>query len=345
MLKNELLYLSILTILSLSTLIILLLYLIIRKMIVNRKRAKINELKEKYNPVLFNVLTNGGNFRVLTPNTHFQIIAIQELLSKYSKVTEGKEEKEQLANIAEYYLSDYFRKQLKSRRWSIRMNMLHQIEDLYMVSFLKDISIFINKKRQTHDETIQALRILASFNDPGLLELLTTKFPTLSEYEYRNILIRANSQQFDQFVLHFNRSSDQLKRAILEVISIKKEKRYIVFLEDIFSKYDGEIKLRALKAIANIGYVQYVDPFLELLYSPKWQERMVSAKLIGQIQEEKGIPRLLELLQDPSWWVRSQAGQAISRFIHGKELLEQVLLTSQDPFAKDMAFEWLNKGE
>ncbi|MGJ7910182.1 HEAT repeat domain-containing protein [Neobacillus sp. LXY-1] len=345
MFKNELLFLSILTVSSLSTLIFLLLYLILRKMIVNRKRAKINELKEKYNPVLFNVLTNGGNFSGLTSTTHLQLIAIEELLSKYSKITEGIEEKEQLANIAEYFLSDYFRRQLKSKRWSIRMNMLHQIEDLYMVSFLKDISIFINKKRQTHDELVQALRVLASFDYPELLELLTSKFSNLSEYEYRNILIRASSQQFNQFVLHFHRSSKPLKRAILEVISIKKEKRYIVFLEDIFSKYDGEVKLRALKAIANIGYVQYVDPFLELLYSPKWEERMVSVKLIGQIQEEKGIPRLLELLQDPSWWVRSQAGQAISRFTQGKELLEQVLLTSQDPFAKDMAFEWLNKGE
>jgi len=71
---------------------------------------------------------------------------------------------------------------------------------------------------------------------------------------------------------------------------------------------------------------------------------MVAAKLIGSLKEERGIQRLIELLHDQSWWVRSQAGQAIDQFTNGKEILRSVFETSNDVFAKDMAWEWLHKG-
>jgi len=71
---------------------------------------------------------------------------------------------------------------------------------------------------------------------------------------------------------------------------------------------------------------------------------MLAARLAGVMKSEETIDQLVELLQDSSWWVRSQAGQSITMFPQGKKILEDVMNSSNDSFARDMAWEWINKG-
>lgn len=344
MLTNELLFLSILTLSILGMLVILLGYLTIRKAVDIKKRGRINSYKEKYNPLLFTMLTEGNLSRALIPGNVLQQKAIEELLSRYTTVLEGIEEKQKLSKLASLYLTDYYQKQLRSKRWSIRMNTLYHIEDFQLEQLLEDVRGLLKKKSISHEELVHVLRILALFRYEQLFDLLTNDYSYLSEYDYRNILIRMEQEQFDLYILTFHRSKLPLQKAIIDIISLKKDIKYLNFLENIFKAYSGEVRLRAVKALAEIGYVKKIDPYLELLYSDKWQERMIAAKLIGSLQEEKGIPRLIELLHDRTWWVRSQAGQAIYQFTNGKEILRSVLETSHDMFAKDMAWEWLHKG-
>jgi hypothetical protein len=341
---NELGILYYLTLSIVSVLFILLVYLTIRKTIANNNRKKIEQYKEKYNSLIFLFLTGQTLGRELNPVSNLQQRAVEELLNKYTTVLEGEEERQRLTELAKLYMSNYYKKRLKSRRWSIRMNTLYNIEDFNMVSLADEVYSLTARKRITTEELVHVLRILALFRYPQMLELLTIRFNQFSEYEYRNILTRLQMKDFDQLVLHFHKSPISLQKATLDVISIKKEITYITFIENIFSSYSGEIRLRAIKALAEIGYVKDIDPYLELLYSSRWEERMVAAKLVGTLKEEKGLFRLIELLHDSSWWVRSQAGQAISQFSNGKEILQMVLETSMDVFAKDMAWEWLQKG-
>jgi hypothetical protein len=344
MLNNELFFLSLVSISILGMLFILLGYLTIRKAVDIKKRGRINSYKEKYNPLLFTMLTEGSLSRVLTPENALQQKAIEELLSRYTTVLEGKEEMQQLSKLASLYLIDYYQKQLKSKKWSIRMNTLYHIEDFRLAQLLEDVRGLIKKKRISHEEIVHVLRILALFRSEQLFDLLTKDYKYLSEYDYRSILNRVEQEQFNHYILTFHKSKLPLQKAIIDIISLKKDIRYLNFLENTFRAYSGEVKLRAVKALAEIGYVKNIDPYLELLYSDKWQERMIAAKLIGSLQEEKAIPRLIELLHDQTWWVRSQAGQAIDQFTNGKEILRSVLETSHDMFAKDMAWEWLHKG-
>jgi hypothetical protein len=344
MLKNELFFLTLLTMSILGLLVLLLVYLTIRKAVDIKNRKIMDQYIEKYQSVLFIMLTDGSYSRGMNPATVLEQKAIEEILNRYSKVLEGEDEKERLSELASMYLADYYRKRLKSKRWSQRMNTLYHIED-FKINLLNDeIFMLTKKKRITHEELIHILGILALFHHKNIFEMLTIHYNFLSEFEYRYILIRLEQPQFEQFILHFHKSSPPLQKAILDVISIKRETNYLSFLENIFSSYKGEIKLRALKALSVIGYVKNPDPYLDLLYSAKWEERMVAAKLVGSLKEVKGISRLIELLHDQMWWVRSQAGQAICQFPNGHEILQEVLETSNDPFAKDMAWEWLHKG-
>ncbi|MED3562060.1 HEAT repeat domain-containing protein [Bacillus xiapuensis] len=344
MLHTELFYLGITTLTFIGLLVILLTYLIIRKSFHIKKRQTIEAYKKKYHSIIYKLLINGGYARGLHPQNNAQIKAIEEMLSRYTSVLEGEQEKKNLSEIASFYLKDYYQRRLDSKRWSRRMNVLYHIEDFHMISLLESIDKMAKKRRLSYEETVHVLRILASFQADKMYELLTTDFSNLSEYEYRSILIRLEQKQFDQFVLGYHKLQAALKLALLDVLSIKKDVSYQFFIEKVFLNYSGEIKLRALKALAGIGYVKNIDLYMCLMYSDKWQERMLAAKLIGTLKEEKGIPRLKELLHDQSWWVRHQAGQSISQFSNGKEILTTILETTKDPFAKDMAWEWIHKG-
>ncbi|WHY01924.1 HEAT repeat domain-containing protein [Neobacillus sp. DY30] len=344
MINQEIMFLSIITLSLTCILSLLLLYLIIRKVRDIKKRREIEDYKNKVNTQIFSIIAEGQSFRGIRCETAIQQKAMEELLSKYVKILEGKEEKERLSNLASLSLEGYYRKRLKSKRWSHRMNALYHIEDFHMTNLKNEVVLLSKKKNITHQETIHILRILASFQFSGLKDMLPKHYNDLSEYEYRSILMKLTHSLFDQFVLDFHKSTPALQYAILDVISLKKALEYRSFTENIFISYKGEVRLRALKALAELGFVSNIEPYLQLLHSASWQERMVAAKLIGSIKAEKGIPRLIELLHDQNWWVRSQAGQSISQFPDGKAILQSVLETSEDAFARDMAWDWLHKG-
>jgi HEAT repeat protein len=344
MLTNEIFFLEIVTSAILTILGVLLVYLLVRKTIDIRRRSLIERQKEKYHTFIYSNLMEGNYTRELIPKTEIQKIAIAELLSHYGKLLDGEREKDRLKELAEYYLSEYYRKLLKSRKWSYRMNALYHIEDFSLRSLLPDVNARLKKSNTSHEEMIHILKILASFQVLHLFELLAYSYNSFSEYVYRNILIRLAHHLFDHFVLGFHQCHQQLQYAILDVIAVKKELKYYSFIEKVFMSYSGEVKLRAVKTLAELGYVKDIDPYLHLLTSSKWEERMISARLIGNMRECKGLPQLIKLLHDSIWWVRSQAGQAIAKFPNGKEILQEVVETSEDPFARDMAWEWLHKG-
>jgi HEAT repeats len=344
MISHELSFLIIITLLLFGALIILLMYLVARKTKDINKRRKIDSYKNKIDSTLFSLLTEGGDHEVISNVNEIEKMAIEELLSKYVKTLEGKEEKERISELATYWLSEYYRKRLRSKRWSQRMNALYHIEDFHITVLLEEVLKLTHKKRLTHEEMIHILRILASFQYNGFYELITSQYNHLSEFEYRGILLRLEQEQFHRFVIKFDSCSASLQTALFDVIALKKEIGYLTFSENVFFEKEGEVKLRALKALAEIGFVRSIGPYLELLNSSVWQERMVAAKLMGNIKEEKSIPGLIELLHDSSWWVRSQAGQSIMQFPNGKDILKSVLVTSKDAYAKDMAWDWLHKG-
>jgi hypothetical protein len=82
MLKNELFFLTLLTITILVILVLLLVYLTIRKGVDIKIRKIIDQYIEKYHSILFTMLTDGGYSRALNPVSVLEQKAIEELLSK-----------------------------------------------------------------------------------------------------------------------------------------------------------------------------------------------------------------------------------------------------------------------
>lgn len=343
--EKELLFLATATAIILVVLCMILLYLVGRKALENRFKRKIELEKKRYQSLLLSYLMDGGNPKDLEPITQEGIIAIEELLSKFTEIIEGDMEKSNLYHIAETYLADFYRSRLRSRNWSKRMNALYHIEDFKIRSLENEVKRLLGLQAVTKDEKVHALRILAIFQFDHLFDELVIKHPTLSEYEYRSILFNSNDQTLDGFVLGFYKCQIALKNAILDILGIKNQFSYCPFIESVFQSNSGEIRLRALKALASIGYVKDISNYFILCKSTKWQERMMLAKLLGAVKVDEGLTYLEDMLHDSTWWVRYQAGQSIKRYPNGNNLLKNVYETTSDSYAKDMAWEWMNRGE
>ncbi|MFD2442985.1 HEAT repeat domain-containing protein [Bacillus sp. CGMCC 1.16607] len=343
--ENELLYLSIATVIILVIQSLILLYLIIRKSYEIRVGLKVDKHKKRYNERLMSYLIDGEVSRVSLPNTNEKKRALEELLSKYAEILEGKEEKKNLFFLVDLYLADYYKDLLKSNKWSKRMNALYHIEEFNILTLENEVINVIKKKRVTKDEIVHGLRILSLFQNKNIFNELAINHTQLSEYDYRSILFVGNENHLDMFVLGFHNCQPALKNAILDMIGLKKELKYSPFLESVFKSSSGEERLRALKALAAIGYVKDISKYLPLCKSSNWQERMMIAKLLGKVKEKESISCLRDLLHDSIWYVRSQAAQAIKHFPNGQTILKDIYNTSNDHFAKDMAWEWINKGD
>ena len=325
-------------------LIVLLIYLIVRKAMENRLRKIVEQHKSYMNDKVLHSILTGDFLRSIQADTKAKKLAMEELLSNYSDILEGDEEKKNLNLLAESRLSGYYRKALSSYRWSSRMNALFHIEAFQMESLKEDIQLLLKRSRISQIEIIKGLSFLAQIQNKGIFGLVTEEYTDLSYLEYRNILSRLDEKNLDQFLLGYHSCQLQLKFAIIDLIGLKKNLAYLTFVESIFFNSNGEERIRALKALAAIGHTSSEENFLPLLSSPNWEERMLAARLAGEMKSDKAIPGLLLLLQDPSCWVRSQAGQSITLFPEGKRILQEVIESSSDSFAKDMAWEWINKG-
>lgn len=171
----------------------------------NKKRREIEDYKNKINTQIFSIIAEGKRYRGIGCETAIKQKAMEELLSRYVKILEGEDEKKRLSDLASHCLQGYYRKRLKSKKWSHRMNALYHIEDFYMIKLLDEVVILSKKKNITHQEMIHVLRILATFQYNGFKEVL--HYHDLSEYEYRSILMRLNHDLFDQFILSFHKST------------------------------------------------------------------------------------------------------------------------------------------
>ncbi|CAM3645049.1 HEAT repeat domain-containing protein [Mesobacillus zeae] len=343
MVGNEIVFLGGLAAFLLSVLLLLLLYLVVRKAVENRRRARIEKYKGSIEPILFQYVMDGNLPNGLDLKTNDGRAASEELLVHYSGILEGEEEKANISSFAELYLASHYREKLRDRKWSQRLNALYHIEDFHLSGLEDDILEYLRRRKLTRDEQVQCLNILASLQYADLSELLMTHYSNFSCLEYRNMFSRLDQSLFAKFVENFLVFPNEVQLAILDIISFRKEISYLGFCENIFEASRGEARLRALKAVASIGYVSSSENYLPLLQSADWQERMLAARLIGILQEQKGLNQLTDLLHDRVWWVRSQAGQSIMMFREGASVLSRVMEETDDAFARDMAWECLNR--
>ncbi|MFJ8236158.1 HEAT repeat domain-containing protein [Ureibacillus sp. NPDC094379] len=318
-------------------------YLIIKKYFNNRTTKKMNDYKEEYQLDVFRFLQTGAEGLLPTVHDHEKFKVVIELMIDYSTILDDSYIQERISSFAKQHLTTYVKKELRKKRWSLRMNALYLIEDFYMDYLGEVLHELFNKKRTTVPEKIQILKLLAKFNDHKMIEYLKTISNELSDFSLLSIIMCMQEDKFDELTAEVDGLSTGLQYMVVERIGKKQLFKHQHLLEKLILQEDEELRIRALKAYAATGFPIDAKAITGFFNSKSWQIRMMVTKVAGVQRLEEYKDQLIELLSDQEYLVRTEAAKAILRFKDGIELLTRVTEDSKDLFAKDMAIEWLEK--
>ncbi|WP_246944009.1 HEAT repeat domain-containing protein [Bacillus pinisoli] len=343
--EQPIVFLLLLIIMIILILLVLFFYLTIRKAIENRSRLKIDLYKEDYRNHMFRYLYKGEHSRHLLPDNDMKYKALEELLNEFANVAEGEEFEARMRTFSELYFLERYKNLLFHRRWSKRMNVLYNIESFQLQVLLEDVvNLYNSRKTLSEAEVVQIFKLMVKFDHPDLYHYITANQYNLSEFVYRLLVSNMKETTLKYFIAKYDQLSTTLKLTIIDVLGIENRQDLTSFLRAQLTNNLPEIRIRSLKALANLAVPLTDNELKQHLYSKHFEERIMALKLAASVRKKEYLPYIIESMSDGMFSVRQQAAQAIYRYPNGLDILSDILTNSTDQFARDMAMEWLEKG-
>lgn len=326
-------------------LVILLFYLLFKKMVENRLNRRTEQYLKETKQDWYNWLIEGNELTPrLIPANKTEQKMIEQILIRYVQNISNERLRKEITFYLDRYMETYYRNQIKSRHISIRLNVLQKIIDFRMYFMLDEVMRMLKEsKRYAKEEYLQMYKIL-SFLDPKelMIQLRQPKIP-LGKFEFRIILARVELDTLKRFIQQFDNLPTELQLIVIEKIGEGQLIDYVPLLESNLLLEKTELRIRSLKAVARIGYMTDLECYLPFLDSEKWEERLMLARLFLYAPLNLVLPALKQLLTDSSWWVRKQAADTILNHKEGAKVLEAVIEASEDRYAIDIAKEVLGR--
>jgi hypothetical protein len=326
----------------LALLHIMLLYLLIRKKMEQKKTRNITLMKESLRPLLIDEMIKGTDSGIdrFKKDAVF-ISAVEDNLKEFSSNLDSTSYKKTISETAEKYLAESIEKNLYSSRWGDRINALTAIKDFQMYSFVPRLWTLYDKQRTSVQEKNLILQTAAGAEDNRLLAVLIQSPPYQSTFFYKQIIRRVSPEMLDMIISRFSGLPPGFRVAVLSYIGEKRELPLLRFVESCLESEEHEVRVNALKAIRSIGFITNPQSLLAFSVSESWVEQMSFAQAAGELVHPIYKDRLIELLSSSNWWVRYYAGEALSKYKEGKVILEESAANHHDAFARDMASQWL----
>ena len=279
----------------------------------------------------------------MIPKNDAEIQSVESIFSTYINNFSDVEIKEKIQIFSCQHLEHYYKKLLQSKKWSIRINALNRVVDFQMGCLLDECKK-MGQQKLSHEEFFLLLLIYSRLDFNHFLKVIQSTEEILSENEYKILLIELDSEGLKQVLNRFNEWNIFFQYALITVLGIKRDVSELSFLEERIMDDDPEIRIRALKAINEIGAISALEKYLPFVDSSIWEERLMVAKIFRNVAFERVLLSLKKLIHDESWWVRSEASKTLNQSRRGQVVLEEIIENSTDLFAMDMAKEYIKRG-
>jgi hypothetical protein len=349
--------------LSAFMLILLLLlygYLAYRKATYNKRQLAVYEMVrdlEQPDSALETYLATGEASRRLSIREPYRMEALEEALQHRLSISNTPEERKLIYEFAERYFSGHYREALRNRRWSTRMNTLLWVEQFRIHSLQPELLRWMKSPRCSDEEYFQILRILSKLNSEQIVVFLSENNHEMSDSQLLQILLPLGQELMDQLLGRFDSLPKRVRYSLMDALRINniRSAEVLALLERQLSSEDGELRIRSLKTISNFGYMspEATRMLVEVLedehdhpdrMTSSWPERLMRAKVMGNVHEDVFVSYLLEMLGDSSYRVRQQAAESLASYKNGLELLAKVAAGEHaDRYAREMAEETLER--
>lgn len=314
------------------------------------QEEKLERIKKEIRPVISAALEEETTWklRLSEKDTDISKAAIQEVLLEYMNWINDEHAMAGVYKLAAAELTETYQKQLRSKKISSRLNALYFIENFYLTELEPDVLQLYKENRNNADLHPQASRTLAVLESSAFMKLFFHNDSEEPSYLYKEVIRRLNEKNFYQWIKTLAEHPNQkIREAVLAIAAQKGDWNTLPLFEKAAEDEDLEVRLQAYKGFEKLGVVPDKIAPADIAVSEHWPERMMAARL-WKISYSRGVQSFVrELIKDSSWWVRYYAGEALSYHSNGEEELLFIQHTSDDPFARDMAGQWLDamKGE
>lgn len=325
---------------------VLMLYIIMKR----QQQEKVFEIKRHYIELQRNVwyrylVLDEPMSPDLIPHNKGQYLAVEEVFLAYIDNVSNEQVQLKITDFAKRYLFKYYAEGLQKKKWSYRMNALFRIADFRIDTMLPQCKTLFEKDISKEENYI-LLTIFSLFATDLFQEALFRKeINTFSEFEYRRIFstvpnetIAALAQKFDDM------PTKEMRYAFVDFLGQSQNIQLLTVLEQHLNSYDSELRIRTLKSIYALNWVENIELYEPFLRSAIWEERLMLGKILQHFPLAYGEVMLRQLMQDQNWWVRKQAAETIASHKDGGKIFAQLIETTEDRYAKELAQEMLERG-
>ncbi len=342
---NFLVGLLLVVVILLITLFILFFVLIFYRLREVKNKDKIKDYIEQRQDDWFDYLLGEDvESEALKPLNTIEMEAIDELFFRISYHFASDKITEKVNGFAEQYMKEYYEKRLNSRNSGIRVNTLNKIY-LFNLSFMLDeVSQQLQKKQLfSKAEYLLIYTIIAKFSEADFVaHFMNPKVP-LGEFDYKKLLMELDENQIYVMAKQFDQLPEMLQLTAVEIVGVRHYLNWIPLLHHCLKSPIQELRIRALKSIAELEVADALPLYEKFSRSAVWEERLMTAKIFRSASTEQALPVLNELIKDSTYAVRAQAAKSMKSLKNGQQALYSVITTSSDAFAVDVAEEMLGK--
>jgi len=330
-------------------------YLVWRKINNSLHLKRKRDWLEIHSTAIESYILTGGGAEEFVPVKEYQFEALEDRFSDYLSNFRFDTDFHPIKDFVNRYFVSRYRKQLRHRHWSIRMNTLYFV-DLFRINAMREELVQLLQNRKcSPEERYQIFLTLASFNDADMMELMQTssQMPTFLLTELLARLVQQDN--VERFVEEFDRFSASWQHAILDVIrdkSLRCEELQRL-LEGLLQSDNSELVVRSLKTLDSLGYITSPDVIMGLFdkytRNGMWDSpqanvvKLMMVRLMGNIRNEQFRPVLLSLIGDSVYNVRSEVARAIRKYKDGRAMLQSIAASHEDGYARSISQEWLER--
>ena len=329
---------SLIFILSFS--LLLFLYLIIRRIVVQHQENSFQKKYAKIEKDILEIVTfPEKNLATKTAKKYkFYPHVLTRVLVNYIEQIEGLA-KEQLQKIFNIALKKKCLRDIRSRRQIKRLKATHLFVIFSEPSDAKHIVTLLNDKPIVKLVAITALSRIPTSRTLDYIFQSFVKDSIANARVYINILFGLGNkiESHVKKYLHESLSPEKLSLLIELIGAIPLRSLYQDILP--FAEHpDKEIRIRVARALGHMRIPASLDILTELSEDETWEVSAQALKSLGKLGDIASLDVLSEALFSPYWHVRFNAGHGLASLGPlGIKQLKKIKRLKKDRFASDMA--------
>jgi HEAT repeat protein len=208
------------------------------------------------------------------------------------QITDDKQVAELLMNL------------LMDQRFESREELVQALSRFRIAMILPDLKQILRSGRgeYSHGIRITALRVIASYQLPYLIQMILEQLPTLPLEEARDFAQLLQSYSGSDFSSRvddlLSQPDGKIRAAVIASVPLDEKKRIIKEIRAAIKDAEPEVRIAAVWALIEVEETRTINQSLDLLRDPVSRVREAAARAIGTYGSDSSVEDMFKVITD-----------------------------------------------